>query len=138
MWNKLQKILGINIKLRAQNIYYILTVLLSIILPMLTANGMELSDLNSWQALGDVFKTVVTSPYVLLTEFIAILNATVNFDSKGLKDNVATLTKTNIKDDAVFEKDILIGKLQEDLEALLNECGIEEEIIEEGDEEYYE
>lgn len=81
-----------DLKSRFKNPTYIIqlivTILASIILPILAYNKIELSSITSWRILLDLFISTISNPYLLVLVGISVLNATIDPRSKGLGDNL--------------------------------------------------
>lgn len=75
-----------NWKLRFKNPYFIASLVLSIILPIVTYAGVTMQDITTWSALFELLRSAVLNPYLCATVVISIHNAVIDFTTPGITD----------------------------------------------------
>lgn len=81
--------MSINWKVRfnRKNILFLSQVLLSVLVPILTYFGMQLSDLTSWQIVRDTLLQAVSNPYVIIMSLVSLFNAITDPTTQGISDS---------------------------------------------------
>lgn len=87
----------LNLKARFRNPVFIVQLIMSVILPILTYMGLAVEDLTTWQVLGNALLSAVKNPYVLGLVAVSVWNALNDPTTKGLGDSEAALTYTEPK-----------------------------------------
>lgn len=86
-----------NLKVRLKNPVFIVQILMSILLPILTYMGLTVENLTTWSALGGVLLEAIKNPYVLGLVAVSVWNALNDPTTKGLKDSANAMTYTEPK-----------------------------------------
>ncbi len=81
--------MSINWKVRfnRKNILFLSQVLLSVLVPILTYFGMQLSDFTSWQIVRDTLFQAVSNPYVIIMSLVSLFNAITDPTTQGISDS---------------------------------------------------
>lgn len=81
--------MSINWKVRfnRKNILFLSQVLLSVLVPILTYFGMQLSDFTSWQIVRDTLLQAVSNPYVIIMSLVSLFNAITDPTTQGISDS---------------------------------------------------
>ncbi len=82
----------INYKVRFKNPVFIGQLVLSVLLPIVAYLGLNLSDLTTWGALGNVLLQAISNPYVLGLVIVSVFNALTDPTTKGIGDSDRALT----------------------------------------------
>jgi len=82
----------INYKVRFKNPVFIGQLVLSVLLPIVAYLGLNLSDLTTWGALGNVLLQAISNPYVLGLVIVSVFNALTDPTTKGIGDSERALT----------------------------------------------
>lgn len=93
-----------NIKIRLKNPLFIASIIMSVLLPILGYMGMEISDITSWQTLGNILMNAIKNPYVLGMVVVSIYNSCIDFTTEGIKDSNLVLQKSSVKDKVLEKK----------------------------------
>lgn len=86
-----------NLKVRLKNPVFIVQILMSILLPILTYMGLTVENLTTWSALGGVLLEAIKNPYVLGLVAVSVWNALNDPTTRGLKDSANAMTYTEPK-----------------------------------------
>lgn len=86
-----------NLKVRLKNPVFIVQILMSILLPILTYMGLTVENLTTWSTLGGVLFEAIKNPYVLGLVAVSVWNALNDPTTKGLKDSANAMTYTKPK-----------------------------------------
>ena len=81
--------MSINWKVRfnRKNILFLSQVLLSVLVPILTYFGMQLSDFTSWHIVRDTLLQAVSNPYVIIMSLVSLFNAITDPTTQGISDS---------------------------------------------------
>lgn len=81
--------MSINWKVRfnRKNILFLSQVLLSVLVPILTYFGIQLSDFTSWQIVRDTLLQAVSNPYVIIMSLVSLFNAITDPTTQGISDS---------------------------------------------------
>lgn len=81
--------MSINWKVRfnRKNILFLSQVLLSVLVPILTYSGMQLSDFTSWQIVRDTLIQAISNPYVIIMSLVSLFNAITDPTTQGISDS---------------------------------------------------
>lgn len=81
--------MSINWKVRfnRKNILFLSQVLLSVLVPILTYFGMQLSDFTSWQIVRDTLLQAASNPYVIIMSLVSLFNAITDPTTQGISDS---------------------------------------------------
>lgn len=88
----------INWKVRFKNPQFVVQILISIFVPILTYFGLEAKDLTTWGTLGKLFVDAVSNPYVLLMIVVSVFNAVNDPTTTGISDSQRALEYTRPKE----------------------------------------
>lgn len=77
----------INWKVRINNPIWWAQIALSIFTPIIGYMGLALSDLTSWNIIGDVILGAISNPYVLILIGVSLFNTINDPTTKGLADS---------------------------------------------------
>lgn len=86
----------INWKIRFKNPMFIAQLVMSVLLPVLGYAGLKVSDLTSWQTVGDLLMQAISNPYVLGLVVVSVYNAIIDPTTKGVKDSERVLDKNKV------------------------------------------
>lgn len=84
----------INWKVRKQNILFIVQVLISIGVPILTYFGLNATDLTTWGTIWKLFVDAIKNPYVVGMVAVSLFNAITDPTTKGISDSENAMTYT--------------------------------------------
>lgn len=93
--------MNINWKVRIKNPMFWVSVIISIVVPVLTYFGLTAQDLTSWSVIGDLCVKAISNPYVILTILVSLYNTIVDPTTTGVTDSARALQYSypnNIKD----------------------------------------
>lgn len=82
----------INWLVRFKNPVFIIQILMAIILPILTYNGLQLSDVTTWDSVGELLLGAIKNPFLLGTVAWGVFNAITDPTTKGIADSENALT----------------------------------------------
>lgn len=83
----------INWAVRFKNPLFVAQLVMSIVAPIVGYLGINVSDLTSWQTLGDVLLQGVSNPYVVALVIISVYNAVIDPTTKGHADSERVINK---------------------------------------------
>ena len=83
-----------NLKVRFNNPVFWAQIAIAILVPMLTAVGLEWSDMTTWAALGDVIWRAIQNPVTVFAVIASVYNAMIDPTTRGLGDSERALTYT--------------------------------------------
>lgn len=89
----------INLKVRGRNLTFWVSVVLSVVAPVLAYFGISGADLTTWPALGDLIIRAVSNPYVVGTMLVALYNAIIDPTTSGIGDSIQAQGYTTPKKD---------------------------------------
>lgn len=81
----------INFKVRFKNPVFIAQLVLSVLTPIVTYFGLNLSDLTSWAIFGNLLLKAISNPFVLGTIAVSVWNALNDPTTKGVSDSKRAL-----------------------------------------------
>lgn len=84
--------MGINWKVRINNLTWWGEVALAVIIPILSYYGLTGADMSSWGVVFDTLGKAVSNPYVLVITAMSLFNAIVDPTTKGVKDSDQAMT----------------------------------------------
>lgn len=89
----------INWKVRfsKNNILFIVQVIISVVIPILTYFGLQASDLTTWAKVWDTLIAAVSNPYVVVMALVSFFNAVTDPTTKGIGDSTTALSYTEPK-----------------------------------------
>ena len=82
----------INWKVRVKNPLFWADLAAAIILPILTALGLNWSDVTSWSALLNVMLEAIKNPVIVVSVIISVWNLIQDPTTKGVSDSERALT----------------------------------------------
>lgn len=82
----------INWKVRFKNPVFWAELAAAIILPMLTAVGLNWTDMTTWKALGDVIVAAFGNPVVIVAVIVSVWNAITDPTTAGITDSHLAMT----------------------------------------------
>lgn len=85
-----------NLKIRFKNPVFIISLILAILTPIMGYVGIQLEDLTTWKAIGDLLVEAVSNPYCLGLVLVSVYNAVIDPTTKGLGDSDRVLDKTEL------------------------------------------
>lgn len=90
---------NINWKVRfnKDNITFIIRFVAALIIPVLAYLGLEVTDLTSWNLIGDVLLQFISNPFLLGLTVINALNMIPDPTTKGITDSEKALNYTEPK-----------------------------------------
>lgn len=83
-----------NLKVRAKNWSFWVSIAASIATPILVYFGLTAADITTWAALGDLFVKAVSNPYVIWMVGVSVYNTLVDPTTKGIKDSKRAMSYT--------------------------------------------
>ena len=83
-----------NLKVRMKNWSFWVSIVVSIVTPILAYFGITAADLTSWRALGQMFVDAVSNPYVIGLVLVSVYNTLIDPTTKGVKDSERALGYT--------------------------------------------
>ena len=83
--------LGINLDKRLSNPQFIGMLVVAVLSPILAYMGLNMSDLSSWNALGNILIQAISNPYLLALVAVNVYNATIDPTTNGAKDSQLVL-----------------------------------------------
>ena len=84
--------MNINWKARIKNPVWWAEIVAAILLPMLTAIGLNWEDMTTWAALLDVMKVAVGNPVVVVAVIVSVWNTITDPTTAGIGDSHLALT----------------------------------------------
>lgn len=89
----------INWKVRfsKNNILFIVQVIISVVIPILTYFGLQASDLTTWAKVWDTLIAAISNPYVVVMALVSFFNAVTDPTTKGIGDSTTALSYTEPK-----------------------------------------
>lgn len=86
--------MNINWKVRfnRKNIMFLVQVVISVCVPVLTYFGLQASDLTTWGTVWDTFVQAISNPYVVIMALVSLFNAVTDPTTKGVSDSKDALT----------------------------------------------
>lgn len=81
----------LNLKVRFKNPVFIVQIVLSIFVPILTYAGLTAQDITSWAILGKLLLDAISNPYVLATVAVSVWNALNDPTTAGVGDTKLAL-----------------------------------------------
>lgn len=89
----------INWKVRFSNPLFYVSIVLSIVSPILAYFGLSWDQITTWQALGKLFVDAVQNPVVVVAVIVSLYNTVIDFTTSGISDSTQALTYTKPKKD---------------------------------------
>ena len=89
----------INWKVRfsKNNILFIVQVIISVVIPILTYFGLQASDLTTWVKVWNTLIAAISNPYVVIMALVSFFNAVTDPTTKGIGDSTTALSYTEPK-----------------------------------------
>ena len=89
----------INWKVRfsKNNILFIVQVIISVVIPILTYFGLQASDLTTWVKVWNTLIAAISNPYVVIMALVSFFNAVTDPTTKGIRDSTTALSYTEPK-----------------------------------------
>lgn len=84
----------LNIKVRMKNWSFWVSIIVSIIAPILAYFGLTAADITTWAAIGDVFVKAISNPYVVGLVLVSVYNTLIDPTTKGISDSTRALGYT--------------------------------------------
>lgn len=95
----------INWEIRLKNPVWWAEIAAAIVLPMLTAIGLNWADMTSWGALVDAVKVAIGNPVVVVAVIVSVWNAITDPTTAGLSDSHMAMTYSAPRKDDVKEEE---------------------------------
>lgn len=89
----------INWKVRFSNPLFYVSIVLSIVSPILAYFGLSWEQITTWQAFGKLFVDAIQNPVVVVAVIVSLYNTVIDFTTSGISDSVQALTYTKPKKD---------------------------------------
>lgn len=89
----------INWKVRFNNPLFYVSIVLSIVTPILAYFGLSWEQMTSWQTLGNLFVEAIKNPVVVVAVLVSLYNAVIDFTTSGVSDSRQALTYSVPKKD---------------------------------------
>lgn len=89
----------INWKVRFNNPLFYVSIVLSIVTPILAYFGLSWEQMTTWQALGNLFIEAIKNPVVVVAVLVSLYNAVIDFTTSGVSDSQQALTYSVPKKD---------------------------------------
>ena len=89
----------INLKIRFKNPIFWIQVIGGIVLAALAYNGLQPQDLTTWQGVFNLFKGIVSNPYLLVLRLYNAWSAINDPTTSGVSDSAKALEYTEPKKD---------------------------------------
>lgn len=86
------KNLNLKVRFNKENLTFIIRFIAGLLIPILVYMGLEVTDLTSWQALGDVLLGAISNPYVVGLTILNAINLIPDPTTKGVKDSALVMT----------------------------------------------
>lgn len=83
--------MNINWKIRLKNPSFWISILISIITPILAYMGLTAQDITSWQTLGEIIIKALANPYVVLVVAGSVYNTIIDPTTTGITDSRTAL-----------------------------------------------
>lgn len=95
----------INWEIRLKNPVWWAEIAAAIVLPMLTAVGLNWADMTSWGALVDAVKVAIGNPVVVVAVIVSVWNAITDPTTAGLSDSHMAMTYSAPRADDIKEEE---------------------------------
>lgn len=82
------------VRFNRKNIIFMIQVVISVIIPVLTYFGLNASDITTWIILRDTIINAVRNPYVVVMMVVSLFNAMTDPTTKGITDSENALKYT--------------------------------------------
>jgi phi LC3 family holin len=82
----------INWKVRKHNLVFIAQVAMAVLIPILAYFGLTISDVVTWQILGQTLLGAISNPYVIVLVIGSVFNAVTDPTTKGIGDSNRALS----------------------------------------------
>ena len=89
----------INWKVRFSNPLFYVSIVLSIVSPILAYFGLSWDQITTWQTFGKLFVDAVQNPVVVVAVIVSLYNTVIDFTTSGISDSTQALTYTKPKKD---------------------------------------
>ncbi|MHC5249804.1 phage holin [Enterococcus sp. LJL90] len=80
------------VRFNKHNLTFVIRFIGALLVPILVYMGLEVTDLTSWSALGDVFVSAISNPYLVGLTVLNAINLIPDPTTKGVGDSVQALT----------------------------------------------
>lgn len=87
----------INWQVRFKNPVFWVSIIISVVSPILAYLGISWDSVTTWQALGDMFVQAVSNPVIVVAVICSVYTAIIDPTTKGLSDSEQALTYTEPK-----------------------------------------
>ena len=95
----------INWEIRLKNPVWWAEIAAAIVLPMLTAIGLNWADMTSWGALVEAVKAAIGNPVVVVAVIVSVWNAITDPTTTGLSDSHMAMTYSSPRKDDIEEEE---------------------------------
>jgi phi LC3 family holin len=82
----------INWKVRKNNLLFLAQVAMAVLIPILAYFGLTLSDVVTWQILGQTLLGAISNPYVIVLVIGSVFNTVTDPTTKGIGDSDRALS----------------------------------------------
>lgn len=80
------------VRFNKENILFIVQVVISVVIPILTYFGLQASDLTTWSKVWETFVQAISNPYVVIMAVASLFNAITDPTTRGVKDSENAMT----------------------------------------------
>lgn len=87
-----------NLKVRVKNWSFWVSIIISIVTPIIAYFGLTFSDITTWPALGEVIVNAISNPYVVGLIVVSVYNTLIDPTTQGVKDSTRAMTYQSPKD----------------------------------------
>jgi phi LC3 family holin len=87
-----------NIKLRAKNFTFWVSIVLAIFAPIIAYAGISYSDITSWSVVIQLIKEAILNPYILAVIIVSIYNTVIDPTTAGIPDNSRVRAASSTED----------------------------------------
>ena len=96
---------NINWEVRFKNPVFWAELAAAIVLPMLTAVGLNWNDITTWKALGDVIVAAFGNPVVVVAICVSVWNVITDPTTAGICDSALAMTYSKPRKDDTAEEE---------------------------------
>ena len=83
-----------NLKVRVKNWSFWVSIVISILAPILAYFGITAADITTWSALGNMLLDAISNPYVVSLVLVSVYNTLVDPTTAGIKDSARAMGYT--------------------------------------------
>lgn len=81
-----------------KNATFIIRMVISLVIPILTYMGIKETDLTSWEILINLFISFITNPYLVFLTIVNFINLIPDPTTTGINDSEYAMTKDSAKE----------------------------------------